>query len=49
MQNSGTPERVHQLDGLKTFCSTLVDRIVTGYQSAEAETLTAENGYEDAI
>lgn len=31
------------------FCSTLVDRIVTGYPQNEAEALNAENGYEDAI
>lgn len=31
------------------FCSTLVDRIVTGYPRAEAAALNAENGYEDAL
>ncbi|MDR1438731.1 MAG: tagaturonate reductase [Clostridiales bacterium] len=31
------------------FCSTLVDRIVTGYPSAEADRLNAENGYEDRL
>jgi tagaturonate reductase len=31
------------------FCSTLVDRIVTGYPQAEAETLNKENGYEDKL
>lgn len=31
------------------FCSTLVDRIVTGYPRAEAETLNQENGYIDQI
>ena len=31
------------------FCSTLVDRIVTGYPRAEAEKLNAENGYEDNL
>lgn len=31
------------------FCSTLVDRIVPGYPRAEAEALTAENGYEDRV
>lgn len=29
------------------FCSTLVDRIVTGYPATEAEALNAENGYVD--
>lgn len=31
------------------FCSTLVDRIVTGYPSAEAAKLSNELGYEDAL
>ena len=31
------------------FCSTLVDRIVTGYPKNEAAALNAENGYEDAL
>lgn len=31
------------------FCSTLVDRIVTGYPQSEIDTLNRENGYEDAI
>lgn len=31
------------------FCSTLVDRIVTGYPAAEANALAVENGYEDAL
>ena len=31
------------------FCSTLVDRIVTGYPRAEAETLCEENGYIDNL
>lgn len=31
------------------FCSTLVDRIVTGYPKEEAEGLNLENGYEDAL
>lgn len=30
-----------------TFCSTLVDRIVTGYPSGDAETIKAELGYDD--
>ena len=29
------------------FCSTLVDRIVTGYPRAEADAINAENGYVD--
>ena len=29
------------------FCSTLVDRIVTGYPKSEADTLNQANGYED--
>ncbi len=32
-----------------TFCSTLVDRIVTGYPRAEADAINAENGYIDNI
>lgn len=31
------------------FCSTLVDRIVTGYPRNEAEALNEENGYEDKV
>lgn len=31
------------------FCSTLVDRIVTGYPKEEAENLDAENHYEDKL
>ncbi|BCJ95133.1 altronate oxidoreductase [Anaerocolumna cellulosilytica] len=31
------------------FCSTLVDRIVTGYPKDEAETIFKELGYEDAL
>lgn len=31
------------------FCSTLVDRIVTGYPRAEAEKLNEENGYVDNL
>ena len=42
-------EFINWIEAENLFCSTLVDRIVTGYPSAEAETLTAENGYEDAI
>lgn len=32
-----------------TFCSTLVDRIVTGYPRGEAEALCAELGYQDDL
>ncbi|MBQ7371812.1 MAG: tagaturonate reductase [Blautia sp.] len=31
------------------FCSTLVDRIVTGYPRAEAAAINEENGYEDNV
>lgn len=31
------------------FCSTLVDRIATGYPKTEADRLNAENGYTDAL
>lgn len=31
------------------FCSTLVDRIVTGYPRSEAEAINEENGYEDKL
>ncbi len=31
------------------FCSTLVDRIVTGYPKGEADALNAENGYTDNL
>ena len=31
------------------FCSTLVDRIVTGYPRAEAAAINEENGYEDNL
>ena len=37
------------LDRENTFCSTLVDRIVTGYPAGEAENLNLENGYEDKL
>jgi tagaturonate reductase len=35
------------LDEACTFCSTLVDRIVTGYPSADAEQIRQDLGYED--
>lgn len=31
------------------FCSTMVDRIVTGYPAGEAEALNQQNGYEDKL
>lgn len=37
------------VDTQNLFCSTLVDRIVTGYPRGEAEALNRENGYEDAL
>jgi tagaturonate reductase len=37
------------LDGHCVFCSTLVDRIVTGYPAAEAESLWESLGYEDRL
>ena len=44
--NLGT-EFIHWLETENTFCSTLVDRIVTGYPGNEIKTLTEENGYTD--
>ena len=32
-----------------TFCSTLVDRIITGYPRTEAVRMNEESGYEDAV
>lgn len=40
---------VHWLETENTFCSTLVDRIVTGYPRAEAQALEAELGYHDTF
>ncbi|TCP96540.1 tagaturonate reductase [Cricetibacter osteomyelitidis] len=37
------------LETANIFCSTLVDRIVTGYPRNEAETLEAELGYKDTF
>ena len=37
------------VDEENLFCNTLVDRIVTGYPAAEADTLNAENGCEDQL
>ncbi|NMP28653.1 tagaturonate reductase [Rahnella sp. SAP-1] len=38
---------IQWLETANTFCSTLVDRIVTGYPRAEVESLEAELGYKD--
>jgi len=35
------------IEGACTFCSTLVDRIVTGYPSGDAASIKAELGYDD--
>lgn len=40
---------IHWIEAENIFCSTLVDRIVTGYPRAEAETLCQENGYLDQL
>lgn len=40
---------LHWLKTENTFCSTLVDRIVTGYPAAEADSLNEQNGYEDKL
>lgn len=37
------------LDAENHFCCTLVDRIVTGYPKAEAESLCADLGYQDRL
>lgn len=37
------------IEEANTFCSTLVDRIVTGYPGAEAATLCKEWGYQDEL
>lgn len=37
------------LTSANTFCSTLVDRIVTGYPRDEVEALEAQTGYKDAF
>ncbi len=37
------------IDEANTFCSTLVDRIVTGYPRDEAEQLEAQIGYQDTF
>lgn len=40
---------IQWLEQSNTFCSTLVDRIVTGYPRDEVEALTNELGYQDAF
>jgi len=37
------------LDAENLFCSSLVDRIVTGYPRGEADAINAQNGYEDCL
>lgn len=49
-QGWALPEAFIQwLDQANAFCSTLVDRIVTGYPRDEVEKLEAELGYHDAF
>lgn len=43
------PDFVRWLEAHCLFCSTLVDRIVTGYPRGEAEALNRANGYEDKL
>jgi len=43
------PEFMQWLNDECLFCSTLVDRIVTGYPRVEAEKLNKENGYIDNL
>lgn len=42
-------EFLRWIDEENVFCSTLVDRIVTGYPRDEANSLNEENGYEDNV
>ncbi|MEG0763447.1 MAG: tagaturonate reductase [Oscillospiraceae bacterium] len=42
-------EFANWVDKENIFCSTLVDRIVTGYPRSEKEQLNDENGYEDNL
>ncbi|WCG83622.1 tagaturonate reductase [Pectobacterium sp. A5351] len=44
-----TPTFTAWLNDHNTFCSTLVDRIVTGYPRAEVEALEQEMGYKDTF
>lgn len=43
------PEFTHWLKTENIFCSTLVDRIVTGFPRNEAANINEKNGYEDNI
>lgn len=40
---------IQWIENENIFCSTLVDRIVTGYPRSEAASINEENGYEDNI
>lgn len=42
-------EFINWISSENIFCSTLVDRIVTGYPRTEAEALWEENGYQDNL
>lgn len=42
-------EFIRWVEEENVFCSTLVDRIVTGYPRAEASAINEENGYEDKV
>lgn len=42
-------EFIQWIETENTFCSTLVDRIVTGYPKGEADSIHKENGYEDRL
>lgn len=42
-------EFIHWIKDENTFCSTLVDRIVTGYPRGEAAAICEENGYLDNL
>ncbi len=42
-------EFIQWLDKANAFCSTLVDRIVTGYPRDEVAKLEAELGYQDSF
>ncbi|MFC0323633.1 tagaturonate reductase [Gallibacterium melopsittaci] len=44
-----TEDFITWLNEANTFCSTLVDRIVTGYPRNEVEQLTTELGYQDTF
>lgn len=42
-------EFIDWIENENVFCSTLVDRIVTGYPRNEAESINQANGYEDKV